>query len=262
MTSAARASCEAGTGFRALFHRYESARRPGGASRRREARAARALVLAALLFPMASSAATVVLDVGHTPKRPGSTSASGIPEFAFNARMGRIVAARLRAHGVTVVASGPLDRDLGLAERTRATARADLFVSLHHDSIQQAWIDAGRRREFAGFSVFVSGKNPHPGTSRTCAATVGRALAAAGERPSGYHALPVAGENRPLLDARAGVHRFDDLVVLKTSRAPALLVEFGVIANPDEDARLARPEVAQRLGDAVADAIAGCLQRP
>ena len=55
---------------------------------------------------------------------------------------------------------------------------------------------------------------------------------AAGEKPSLYHAEPIAGENRPLLDRRLGVHRFDGLAVLKTATMPAVLVEAGVIVNP------------------------------
>ena len=64
---------------------------------------------------------------------------------------------------------------------------------------------------------------------------------AAGEKPSLYHAEPIAGENRLALDRRLGVHRFDGLAVLKTATMPAVLVEAGVIVNPDDEARWRGP---------------------
>ena len=97
--------------------------------------------------------------------------------------------------------------------------------------MQQKYIDAGRQREFAGFSIFVSQRNP--ATRKACAAP--RRSARRWWRrakPSLYHAEPIAGENRPLLDRRLGVHRFDGLAVLKTATMPAVLVEAGVIVNP------------------------------
>ena len=97
--------------------------------------------------------------------------------------------------------------------------------------MQQKYIDAGRQREFAGFSIFVSQRNPRYEESLRCAKAIGEALVAAGEKPSLYHAEPIAGENRPLLDRRLGVHRFDGLAVLKTATMPAVLVEAGVIVN-------------------------------
>lgn len=207
-----------------------------------------------------ATAATVVLDTGHTPQRPGSRSPDGRQEYHYNLTLSNDVARRLMAKGVTVIRVGADGRDIALAERTIHTGQANLFVSIHHDSIPQAWIDAGRRQEFAGFSVFVSGKNPVPAPSYRCARLVGASLAAVGERPSHYHATPMKGEGRPLLDADFGVHRFDDLVVLKTAQTPALLVEAGVIANPVEARRLALPATIQRLGYAIAESIAQCLE--
>ena len=86
-----------------------------------------------------------------------------------------------------------------------------------------------------------------------------RALVAAGEKPSLYHAEPIAGENRPLLDRRLGVHRFDGLAVLKTATMPAVLVEAGVIVNPDDEARVARPDTIERMARAIADGVHACL---
>lgn len=200
--------------------------------------------------------ARVVLDTGHTPLRSGATSAQGRSEFGFNARLAQAVADALAKRGFTV---DRVQGELALGARTRGTAGAALFVSIHHDSIQQAWIDAGWRDRYAGFSVFVSNKNPMVERSVVCARHVGRALSAAGERPSLYHATPIAGENRPLIDPPHGVHRYDDLIVLKTAKSPAVLVEAGVIANAREEERLGRPEVVARLAQAIASGVAACV---
>lgn len=223
----------------------------------------RAALLASvvLLFGLAgpAPAATVVLDTGHTKARPGSLSASGRPEYLFNLALSNSVALHLDAAGVRVLRVAADGREVALSARAAGTQDADLFVSIHHDSIKQEWIDAGRRGEFAGFAVFASRKNPDLGRSESCARQVGQALLAAGERPSRYHALPIPGENRPFFDERLGAHHFDDLVVLKTSKSPAILVEAGVIANPAEEARLGGSAALQSLSRAIASGIMECL---
>lgn len=144
-----------------------------------------------------------------------------------------------------------------LRDRSAQAAGAQVLLSVHHDSVQpQHLADASR---FRGYSVFASRRNPYPAHSLYCARQVAGALRASGETPALYHAEPIAGENRPLADAALGVYWFDDLVVLNTARMPALLVEHGVIVNPAEAARLRRPEVEDRLAQAVAAGLRRCL---
>ena len=202
-------------------------------------------------------AVTVVLDAGHTESRPGVIGPNGGQEYDYNIRLTDLVAGLLESTGVTVVR--PTGKDLSLTDRTRNTYGADLFVSIHHDSIQQAFIDQGRRREFAGFSIFVSTLNRHWNRSQACAQSVGRAMIQNQEHPSLYHAAKVKGENRPFVDKDTGVHRFDDLVVLRTASSPAILIEAGVIANPDEERRLASTTLARRHAHAIAVGILNCL---
>lgn len=204
---------------------------------------------------------TIVLDTGHTPQRPGSMSPTGRPEYEFNLRLSTYVADHLSKRGINVIRVAADGKEIALNQRTVATEGVALFVSIHHDSMQQEWIDQGRRREFWGYSAFVSERNPYYGASLACARQIGAKMRGAGERPSLYHATPIKGENRPLLDRDLGVHRFDDLVVLRTAKSPAVLVEVGVIANPDEEIRLQNADVAQRLGSAIASAIGECVRR-
>ncbi|EKG33951.1 N-acetylmuramoyl-L-alanine amidase [Pseudomonas avellanae BPIC 631] len=124
--------------------------------------------------------------------------------------------------------------------------------------MQQSWIDAGRRREFKGYSIFVSTLNPHYQQSLACAKAIGEKLLAAGETPSLYHVTPIKGENRPFIDQRLGIHRFDDLIVLKTAPMPAVLVEAGVIANPDEEPRLQDPATIAKIAKAISQGVMAC----
>ncbi len=226
-------------------------------ARRRAGRVAAAVCLA--LPALSAQAAYVVVDTGHTPARPGATGASGRVEYQYNLVLSGAVAARLTALGERVKRVAADGAEVALGQRARLAPDADFFISIHHDSIQQKYIDAGRQREFAGFSIFVSQRNPRYEESLRCAKAIGEALVAAGEKPSLYHAEPIAGENRPLLDRRLGVHRFDGLAVLKTATMPAVLVEAGVIVNPDDEARVARPDTIERMARAIADGVHACL---
>ena len=220
-----------------------------------------AILTLAAASAVTTHAATVVLDTGHSPQRSGSMSASGKTEYAYNLQMSTYVSEYLAKHGITVIRVAADGKDIALKKRTAATDMADLFLSIHHDSIQQEWIDQGRRRDFDGFSTFVSAKNPDYSFSLACAKRIGAGMRAAGERPSLYHAEKVKGENRPLVDRQYGVHQFDDLVVLKMAKTPAVLLEVGVIANPEEEVRLATAATALPIARAIADAVVNCLSR-
>ncbi|MFP3637444.1 N-acetylmuramoyl-L-alanine amidase family protein [Paraburkholderia sp. SIMBA_054] len=210
------------------------------------------------LFTLPAHAAWVIVDAGHTPGRPGATAANGRVEHEYNLDLSAVVARDLEARGDTVTRTGAGRQEIGLADRPNAAPDANLFVSIHHDSLQQAWIDTGHARDYRGFAVFVSAKNPFYEQSLACARQIAARLVAAGETPSLYHATPIQGENRPLIDRGLGIHRFDDLVVLRTAPMPAVLVEAGVIVNPDEAVRLQDGRVVGGLGKAISDGILEC----
>lgn len=228
------------------------------------------LFTAAFQACIASAAAWVAVDVGHTLEAPGATSARGVPEFAFNLALARSLAAALKERGVDARLVGDDGLMPSLAARTVAARGAALFVSIHHDSSQphlmQYWEVGGVMRphndEVAGFSLFVSRRSAHAAASLACASTIGAALVAGGFQRSLYHAAPIRGEMKPFADRANGVHYFDNLVVLKTARQPALLVEAGVIVNRDEETRLASPDHVLPQAAALADGISRCLRRP
>lgn len=201
----------------------------------------------------------IAVDTGHTLLHPGATGASGRVEYLYNLDMSSALTKDLTASGDRVSRTSADGKEITLQERSTQAPDADLFISIHHDSMLQEWIDAGRRKEFSGYSIFVSKKNTHYEQSLACAQKIGEQMLAIGEKPSLYHATPIQGENRPLLDKHLGIHQYDDLIVLKTAPIPAVLVEIGVIANPDEEARLSKPDTIQRLSHAIAAGIHACL---
>ncbi|WP_246012104.1 N-acetylmuramoyl-L-alanine amidase family protein [Hydromonas duriensis] len=202
----------------------------------------------------------VVLDTGHMPSRPGAMGATGQVEYQYNLNMSTAVAHQLEQTGVRVLRIAADGNDIELKDRSTQAPDADVFVSIHHDSMPQEWIDEGRNKTLSGFSIFVSKKNPQFDKSLACAQNIGAQLLSIKETPSLYHASEKAGQSRPFLDEQLGVHQFDDLVVLKTAPIPAVLVEIGVIVNPSEAVRLSHKRTIKTISHAIAQGIQTCIQ--
>ena len=199
----------------------------------------------------------IAVDVGHHAAEPGVISASGRPEFEYNRDLALEVKAELERIGQRVRLIGERGDHAVLYERPREAAGADLFVSIHHDSVKERLLP--KAKYFSGFSLFVSRHNPQPEKSLACASALGAQLRAAGFSPSRYHADPILGENRPFADEENGVHFFDNLAVLRHAKMPAVLVEAGVIVNPEEELRMREPGVRRRIADAIAAGVRRCI---
>src|SRR5258708_31897644 len=104
----------------------------------------------------------------------------------------------------------------------------------------------------AGSSLFVSRRSAFVRPSLACASAIGEAMRRAGFSPSLYHADPIPGESKPFADRTNGVHYYDNLVVLKTARAPAVLLEAGAVVN--RVAELEAPSADRRKRIAAAGA--------
>lgn len=220
----------------------------------------------------AAEAPLIAVDVGHSIARPGAVSARGRPEFAFNRDLSMAVDQALRDRGFRTRMIGVEGEITDLPARTALAAEVEaaFFLSIHHDSVQEQYLEGwtvdGREQRrsdrFSGFSLFVSRKNPRPTESSICAQHIGEALRGAGQSPSLHHAEPIRGENRPLADAANGVYFFDDLIVLKTARTPAVLVEAGIIVNPQDELSLRQPALQRRFAGALAEGLQRCLDWP
>ena len=207
--------------------------------------------------PAVAFPAEVAVDVGHYLDKPGVISVTGVPEFEYNRALAFRVREALESTGLKVRMIGERGDFVELASRPRAATGADLFVSIHHDSVQERYLPVAGR--FAGFSLFVSRLNPKVKESLACASAIGAEMRRAGFTPSRYHADPVLGESRPFADEPNGVHYYDNLAVAKTALLPALLFEAGVIVNPEEEARVSKTEVRTAMAGAIAQGVSRCL---
>jgi N-acetylmuramoyl-L-alanine amidase len=214
------------------------------------------------------SAFRVVVDVGHTLDVPGALSARGMPEYAFNLQLAQQIKQTLVGAGfdktvLVITAKAP---PVGLFERAMIANRlpADLFISIHHDSVpdklMQTWQYDGKDQQYnddyPGYALFISNDNTDRAGSLQFGKFLGKALQARGLQFTPHYTLALMGNRRrELLDADAGVYRYDQLVVLRYTRMPALLLEAGSIVNRQEELALATPERRTLTSEAVAAAV-------
>jgi N-acetylmuramoyl-L-alanine amidase len=204
----------------------------------------------------------VAVDVGHGLKDSGAISARGKPEFEFNQLLARRLAQALREHPLRVREVNFDGAIRKLAERPAQAVGSDLFISIHHDSIDeqylQTWLWQGQTQTYTdvkqGFGLFISARNPDVATSLRCAVVMGLMLRRAGFEPSTWHE-----RSHLAADAQNGVWYYDNLVVLHAATMPAVLVEAGVIKHRDEELALLDPQRQARMADALATASAACL---
>jgi N-acetylmuramoyl-L-alanine amidase len=215
--------------------------------------------------PVCGDAFSVTLDIGHTPGRAGAISSRGKTEYEFNQALALELAPALRVMGIETEILNEEGREISLAERAARlrAVRRGIIISLHHDSVQPQYLKRGVfegkavafSRHAEGFSLFVSRWSNDFEGSKDLARSIGSALRKAGFVPSLHHAERIKGEGRPIVDRDRGVFRFDGLSVLKSAKVPAVLLEAGVIVNPEEERRLESATSKQRLVRAVVSGI-------
>jgi N-acetylmuramoyl-L-alanine amidase len=216
----------------------------------------------------------VAVDAGHGGVDPGAIGHGGTREKDVTLAIARILAERINAEpGMRAVLTRNRDEFIELWDRiARArAAHADLFVSVHADSIAD--------RSVTGASVYVLSN--HGATSEAARVLADREnsadlmggipidtngplgavlvdaaqdqiigmSASAAERVMA--ALEGVGEIRKAQVQRAG------FVVLKSPAIPSMLVETAYISNPAEERRLRNFEQQSRLADAIASGVRG-----
>jgi N-acetylmuramoyl-L-alanine amidase len=212
----------------------------------------------------------VVLDVGHTARSPGAKSARGVDEFDFNLRLAKLIDQALLDAGfaktVLMVTDGRANQSLFARVARANDLSANLLLSIHHDAVPdrflERWEYNGKREGFSdrfkGHSIFVSDDNPDPKDSLLFGSMLGQQLKARGLQYTPHYTESFMGRwKRVLLDADAGVYRYDTLFVLKKTQMPAVLLEAGSIVNREEELEMSSPERQQLISAAVVDAIDG-----
>jgi N-acetylmuramoyl-L-alanine amidase len=197
----------------------------------------------------------VVVDVGHTAGNPGAKSARGTYEYDFNLKLATLIDKKLQAAGFakTVLLITTDNKRRALFERARRahTMHGDLFLSIHHDSVPdrflQKWEYQGESHSYSdrfhGHSIFVSRDNGDYRGSLMFGQMLGQQLKERGLKYTPHYVEKFMGSRRRILvDAETGVYRYDQLIVLRSTHIPAVLLEAGSIINRDEELAMATPE--------------------
>src|SRR5216684_8898179 len=193
----------------------------------------------------------VILDVGHTAEAPGAISARNVPEYDFNLRLATQIERSLIEDGfnktVLLVTAGRARPSLFDRAAKANGLSANLLVSIHHDSVPDSllenWEFEGKESHFSdrfsGHSIFVSYENPHLNGSLLFGRLLGNELKDRGLQYARQYTLPIMGRYRhKLVDPDVGVYRYDQLVVLRGTRMPAVLFEAGSIINREEELQM------------------------
>ena len=212
----------------------------------------------------------LIVDVGHTRESQGAISARGVPEYEFNLALAQEIESQLAKGGfartVVLISTGP-GRDSLIRRVVRANAmRADLFLSVHHDSVPEMFKERWELDDqknwysdrFRGHSIFVSYDNGMRDRSLAFARLLGGQLKARGLQYTPHYTKTFMGRwRRELVDVNAGVYRYDQLMVLRATRMPAVLLEGGSIVNREEELVMGSPERRAVIAAAVVDAVDG-----
>ena len=210
----------------------------------------------------------IVLDVGHTAESEGAISARNVSEFTYNLRLAKRIEEKLKAEGFAetklLLTEGKAKRSLFKRVAVASDLRADLLLSIHHDSVPnkflEEWEFEGKKSRFSdrfsGYSVFVSRSNPEYRTSLAFAELIGKEMKAQGLDYAAQYSQPIMGRyQRELLNKETGVYRYDELIVLRKTQMAAVLLEAGSIINRDEELQMGSQERRDIISSGVASAM-------
>jgi len=221
----------------------------------------------------------VAVDAGHGGVDPGATGPDGAHEKDITLAIARALAARIdRAPGMHAVLTRDGDYFVALRDRIQRAhaAHADLFVSIHADSV--------RDRSVSGGSVYIlsergaSSEAARRLADQENAADLKGGISLAKQAPDLRSVLldlsqsASIGESgiaaKDVLTALDAVEtmRKDEVqhaafVVLKSPDLPSMLVETAYISNPQDERRLRSPAQQRRLADAIFSGISSYFRQ-
>ncbi|KQT60155.1 N-acetylmuramoyl-L-alanine amidase [Methylobacterium sp. Leaf456] len=215
----------------------------------------------------------IVIDAGHGGIDPGAIAATGVYEKDIVFGFARALSERLEATGRYRIAL-TRDRDVfvALSERVRIAreAKADLFVSIHADSISSA-------PQVKGATIYTGSEKATDGESARLAERENKADAAGGS-DAGEGASDVAdilqeltlretrgfsagfagklmGQLSPVMEMSAKPHREAGFRVLRSPDVPSVLVELGYLSSKSDLEKLLSEEWRTKVTGSMAKAI-------
>ncbi len=202
----------------------------------------------------------IVIDAGHGGTDPGAIASSGVFEKDIVFGFAQDLAGKLGAGGRYRVQM-TRDRDvfvpLGDRVRIAREAKADLFISIHADSISSA-------PQVRGATIYTGSEKATDAESAKLAERENRADAAAGaeaaEAPpdiadilqeltlretrgfSSTFARSLMGQLAPVMEMSTKPHREARFVVLRSPDVPSVLVELGYLSSKRDLEMLQNPD--------------------
>lgn len=212
----------------------------------------------------------VVIDPGHGGKDPGAIAASGLREKDVNLAVARMLRDHLeKSRRYKVVLTRDEDEYLDLYRRVAIAreAGADLFISLHADSVRRSTSIRGasvytlseRARNRARTEILAEGNFLYELDLESQPAEVGNILFDMAQRDTGNRsgvfaniALRQLSRVTPIL--RNG-QRDAGFVVLLAPDVPATLIELGFLSSPADAKLLATKGHRDKLARAISRAV-------
>ncbi len=210
----------------------------------------------------------IVLDPGHGGVDPGAIGVSGIYEKVITLAAARQLKTRLEKTGLyKVVLTRDRDISLGLRERREIAhrAQADLFVSLHADSIKNTSVrglsvytlsEKASDKEAEALAVQENNADIIIGIDLTHESReVRHILVDLAQRESMNLATKLATKLIAQLQRDVkllrNTHRFAGFAVLKSPDIPSVLIEMGYLSNRDDERALKQTSYRERLMTAI-----------
>ena len=214
----------------------------------------------------------IAIDAGHGGVDPGATGASGTLEKDVVLAVAAELKAELESRqGYTVVLTRGGDDFITLKDRVRAgrAGKADLFISLHADSVSDASVHgasvytlsetasdgvAAELEQSENASDIISGVDLSGENNEVSSILIDLAQRETKNRSSVFAQMLL-----PELDAQTGLivkpHRFAGFRVLKAPDVPSVLIELGFLSNPVDEDRLTSPKWRRSTARAIARAV-------
>ena len=188
--------------------------------------------------------ATVVLDAGHGGAEPGAVGPNGLTEKVLNLAVVGHARDALERSGVTTVLTRTGDHRVTLTTRARVAKALEprAFVSVHHNA------EPDGPRAGPGTETFYQIASAD---SKRLAGLVYEEVVKA---LSAYDVAWVADTDAGAKYRRGSSGDYYG-ILRHTAGVPAVLAELAFLSNPPEAALLARPDVQQVEGEAVARGI-------
>jgi N-acetylmuramoyl-L-alanine amidase len=202
----------------------------------------------------------IAIDAGHGGQDPGASGAAGTREKDVVLAIARALAKRIDAEpGMRAVLTRDEDRFIPLRERMNIArrARADLFVSVHADAIQN--------RSVSGSSVYVLSDR---GASSEAARWLAEQENAAdlkggvslGDKSNGLASVLMDVSQSASIGASSEAAS-SVLGFLEAPDSPSMLVETAFISNPGEEKKLRSPSHQAAVADAIFSGVRGYFRQ-